>query len=342
MTYIVTGGAGFIGSNIIKALNQQGIDKIVAVDDLQDGNKIANLSDCNIMHYMDKNDFLSAVQNHQLPFKNIKAVIHQGACSDTMEHNGVYMMSNNYQYTLDLFDWCQDKKIPFLYASSAAVYGKGTTFIEDREYELPLNVYGYSKFLFDQVLRRRMKKGLRSQAVGLRYFNVYGINEQHKGRMASVAFHHFNQYQERGFVQLFGGFDGYDAGMQTRDFISVEDVVKVNLYFLQHPEISGIFNVGTGKGQSFNDLAVATINTCRIAENKPALSLQELIKQEILRYIDFPESLKGKYQSFTQADLSKLRKIGYHDDFLTVEQGVERYIKQLLVKNGQESLSNKS
>ncbi|MBR3482771.1 MAG: ADP-glyceromanno-heptose 6-epimerase, partial [Neisseriaceae bacterium] len=228
MTYIVTGAAGFIGSNIVKALNEKGIRKIIAVDDLTDGTKIANLSDCDILDYWDKNEFMNAIIcQHQFSFKNIHAVFHEGACSDTMEHNGVFMMANNYRYTYDLFLWCQENKTPLLYASSAAVYGGGAVFKEDRKYEKPLNVYGYSKFLFDQVLRRYMKKGLKSQTVGFRYFNVYGINEQHKGRMASVAFHHFNQYKKDGFVMLFGKYDGYENGEQKRDFVSVEDVVKV-------------------------------------------------------------------------------------------------------------------
>ena len=185
-----------------------------------------------------------------------------------MNHDGLYMMDNNYQYTLDLLDWCQDERIPFLYASSAAVYGKGEIFREERELEKPLNVYGYSKFLFDQVLRRRMKEGLTAQVVGFRYFNVYGQHEQHKGRMASVAFHHFNQYREHGYVNLFGANDGYGNGEQTRDFVSVEDVAKVNLYFYDHPNFSGIYNLGTGRSQQFNELAAATVNACRAAERQ--------------------------------------------------------------------------
>ncbi|MDO5686066.1 MAG: ADP-glyceromanno-heptose 6-epimerase [Neisseria sp.] len=329
MTYIVTGAAGFIGSNIVKGLNARGISDILAVDDLQDGHKFVNLVGCDIAHYMDKHEFLEAVLQHRVPCKDIEAVIHQGACSDTMEHDGVFMMENNYQYTLDLFDWCQDKRIPFLYASSAAVYGKGEVFREERAHESPLNVYGYSKFLFDQVLRRRMAQGLRAQAAGFRYFNVYGLHEQHKGRMASVAFHHFHQYRERGYVQLFGGYDGYAAGAQSRDFVSVEDVVKVNLFFLDHPERSGIFNLGTGRSQSFNELAAATVNACRAQAGEAALTLDEMVKQELIRYIDFPDALKGKYQSFTQADISALRDAGYGEGFYTVEEGVARYVAAL-------------
>ena len=329
MTIIVTGAAGFIGSNIVKGLNARGITDIVAVDNLSNGQKFKNLADCDIAHYLDKHEFIRQVRDHIFPFSDIEAVFHEGACSDTMNHDGLYMMDNNYQYTLDLLDWCQDERIPFLYASSAAVYGKGETFREDREHEEPLNVYGYSKFLFDQVVRRRIAAGLGAQVAGFRYFNVYGAREQHKGRMASVAFHHFHQYRERGYVELFGSYDGYGSGEQSRDFVSVEDVVNVNLFFLDHPEQSGIFNLGTGRSQSFNELAAATVNACRAAEGKEKLGLAELVAQGLIRYTEFPDALKGKYQSFTQADIARLRDAGYAQDFLTVEQGVERYVDWL-------------
>ncbi|MCS4532795.1 ADP-glyceromanno-heptose 6-epimerase [Neisseria montereyensis] len=330
MTIIVTGAAGFIGSNIVKALNERGITDIVAVDNLTRGEKFKNLAECEIAHYLDKHEFIRQVREHVLPFDEIEAVFHDGACSDTMEHNGLYMMENNYQYSLDLLDWCQDERIPFLYASSAAVYGKGEIFREERELEKPLNVYGYSKFLFDQVVRRRMAAGLTAQVAGFRYFNVYGPHEQHKDRMASVAFHHFNQYRTQGYVNLFGENDGYGKGEQMRDFVSVEDVVKVNLFFLDNPDKSGIFNLGTGRSQPFNDLAAATVNACRVAEGEAAMSLQELVKEELIRYIPFPDALKGKYQSFTQADISRLREAGYQDAFFDVDEGVSRYVHWLL------------
>ena len=332
MTIIVTGAAGFIGSNIVKALNERGITDIVAVDNLTRGEKFANLAECEIAHYLDKHEFIRQVREHILPFDNIEAVFHDGACSDTMEHNGLYMMDNNYQYSLDLLDWCQDERIPYLYASSAAVYGKGEVFREERELEQPLNVYGYSKFLFDQVVRRRMEEGLTAQVVGFRYFNVYGPREQHKGRMASVAFHHFNQYREQGYVNLFGGYDGYGEGEQSRDFVSVEDVVKVNLFFFDHPELSGIFNLGTGRSQPFNDLAAATVNACRAAEGKEKMSLPELVSAGLVRYIPFPDALKGKYQSFTEADITRLREAGYEEPFYDVEQCVSRYVQWMLEK----------
>lgn len=329
MTIVVTGAAGFIGSNLVKALNERGVTDIIAVDNLSSGDKFRNLVDCEIAHYMDKHDFLALLLEGEFEGE-LSAILHQGACSDTMNHDGKYMMDNNYQYTLALFDYCQHEEIQFLYASSAATYGKGTVFKEERKYEGPLNVYGYSKFLFDQVLRQRMKEGLSAQAVGFRYFNVYGPREQHKGRMASVAFHHFNQYREHGKVKLFGGWDGWGNGMQSRDFVSVEDVAKINLYFLDHPEKSGIFNLGSGRSQPFNDVAVATVNACRRHEGQPGLSLDEMVAQGIVEYVDFPDALKGKYQSFTQADIAKLRSAGYDAELFSVEQGVDRYVDWLI------------
>jgi ADP-L-glycero-D-manno-heptose 6-epimerase len=306
MTYIVTGAAGFIGSNIVKALNARGIRDIVAVDNLTRADKFKNLVDCEIAEYVDKQDFLAVVESGELS-GDIDAVFHEGACSDTMETDGRYMMENNYRYSLSLFEWALEESVPFLYASSASVYGGGTTFREEREFESPLNVYGYSKFLFD----------------------VYGARESHKGRMASVAYHFFNQYRATGKVKLFAGTDGYADGEQRRDFVSVEDVVNVNLFFLDNPSISGIFNLGTGRSQTFNDAAVATVNACLALEGKPAKSLAELLSAGTLEYIPFPDALKGKYQSFTQADLSNLRAAGYTEEFLTVEQGVANYIPWL-------------
>ncbi|WP_440027767.1 ADP-glyceromanno-heptose 6-epimerase [Chromobacterium amazonense] len=333
MTIVVTGAAGFIGSNLVKGLNQRGITDIIAVDNLSSGDKFHNLVDCEISHYLDKHEFLHLLLDGEYEGE-LSAILHQGACSDTMNHDGKYMMDNNYQYTLALFDYCQHEEIQFLYASSAATYGKGTVFQEQREYEGPLNVYGYSKFLFDQVLRRRIKEGLSAQAVGFRYFNVYGPREQHKGRMASVAFHHFNQYREHGKVKLFGGWDGWGDGMQSRDFVSVEDVVKVNLFFLDNPGKSGIYNLGSGRSQPFNDVAEATVNACRRHEGKPALTLAEMVQQGVVEYIPFPDALKGKYQSFTEADIAKLREAGYRDAMLSVSEGVNRYVDWLISRQG--------
>jgi len=323
MTLIVTGAAGFIGSNLVKALNARGESDVIAVDNLQRAEKVANIADCEISDYVDKLDLVARL--HAGHFDGVRAVLHQGACSDTMETNGRYMMENNYQYSLDLLAWCQEKRVPFIYASSASVYGAGREFKEARENERPLNVYGYSKFLFDQAVRR-MLDARTAQVAGFRYFNVYGPREAHKGRMASVAFHFFNQYRDGGKVRLFEGSDGFGAGEQTRDFISVEDVVAVNLHFLDRAELSGIFNLGTGRGQTFNEVAVATINAVRKARGEAPLTLEQLRSAGALEYIAFPPQLVGKYQSYTQADVAALRAAGFREPFLDVEEGVGRYV----------------
>lgn len=323
---VVTGAAGFVGSNIVRGLNRRGHTNILAVDDLTDGDKFVNLVGGQIADYMHKDDFRRGVLEGFLP--GVRAVFHQGACSDTTERDGRFMMDNNYRVTLELFEYCQLHKIPFIYASSAAVYGAGPVYVEDLANERPLNVYGYSKFLFDQVLRARMSS-LTAQVVGLRYFNVYGPQEQHKGRMASVAFHNMNQFLAEGHVRLFGGWDGYADGGQMRDFISVEDVVDVNLHFLEHSKISGIFNCGTGRAQPFNDVASAVVNAMRGIQGKPALSLEDLVKQGMLRYVEFPEDLKGRYQSYTQADVTALRKAGFTAPMRDVQTGVTEYVQAL-------------
>jgi ADP-L-glycero-D-manno-heptose 6-epimerase len=327
MYTIVTGAAGFIGSNIVKALNERGSARIVAVDDLKRSEKFRNLVDCEIADYLDKEDFLARLVAGQFDGA-VEAVLHQGACSDTLETDGRYMMANNFRYSLTLLDWCQAMKIPFLYASSAATYGAGKQFREEAACEAPLNVYGYSKFLFDQVVRRRLPGG-GAQIAGFRYFNVYGPREAHKGRMASVAFHHYHQFRDEGRVRLFEGCGAYGDGEQRRDFVHVDDVVRVNLFFLDHSEKSGIFNVGTGRAQSFNELAAANVNACRALSGKPAEPLGALLEQGFIEYIPFPDALRNKYQSFTQADLSKLREAGYEAPFAGVETGVARYVRWL-------------
>ncbi|HYL17984.1 MAG TPA: ADP-glyceromanno-heptose 6-epimerase [Burkholderiales bacterium] len=328
MSIVVTGAAGFIGSNLVKALNQRGEDDIIAVDNLTRGDKFRNLVDCRIADYVDKQDFVRQVAAGAYD-NEVTAVLHQGACSDTMEADGRYMMENNYRYSAELLDFCQAEEVPFIYASSAAVYGAGSVFREEPQHERPLNVYGFSKVLFDNLVRRRWSENT-AQVVGLRYFNVYGQREAHKGRMASVAFHFFNQYRAEGRVKLFEGSGGFEAGEQKRDFVSVEDVVKANLHFLDHPERSGIFNLGTGQAQTFNEVAVATINAMRASRGESALDLEELRSQSLIEYISFPLGLKDKYQSYTQADIAQLRRAGYNAPFLNVEQGVGRYVQWLL------------
>jgi len=327
----VTGGAGFIGSNIVKGLNDVGREDVIVVDNLEKGEKFLNLADLEIADYIDKRDFIDMIKGGEFNGE-VEAIFHLGACSDTMEYNGVYMMSNNYDYSKALLHFCQQNKASFIYASSASVYGAGPVFRESPEFESPLNVYAYSKFQFDKYVRR-MYDDRTAQIVGLRYFNVYGDREQHKGRMASVAFHFSNQYRESGHVKLFEGLDGYENGAQLRDFISVEDVVKLNLFLFEHMTISGIFNVGTGRCQSFNDMAVASVNRCREEQGEDAMDLATLQEKKIIRYIDFPEALKGKYQSFTEADISALREAGYNEEFLTVEEGVSRYVGRLIGKS---------
>lgn len=311
---IVTGGAGFIGSNIVKALNQRGEENILIVDDLTDGTKFKNIADLRFADYIDKDDFLARIAS----FGKITAIFHEGACSSTTEWNGKFMMQNNYEYSKTLLHYCQQKQVALIYASSAAVYGSNTTCAIDPAYEAPLNVYGYSKLLFDNYVRRVARKEL-GQVVGLRYFNVYGPREQHKGSMASVAFHCYNQVQAEHHVKLFAGSGGYGDGEQRRDFIYVKDVAAVNLWLLDHPEVSGIFNVGTGNSQPFNDVAQAVLQWSKREKNIAGR----------VEYIPFPEHLKGRYQHFTEADISSLRKVGYAQPFCNVAQGVKDYLDDI-------------
>ncbi|MSQ52959.1 MAG: ADP-glyceromanno-heptose 6-epimerase [Betaproteobacteria bacterium] len=328
MTTIVTGAAGFIGSNLVRALNSRGERDVIAVDNLQSSEKFRNLADCEISDFVDKRDFLSLLMAGEFD-GGVDAVFHQGACSDTMQTDGRYMMENNYRYSVELLDFCCEQEVPLIYASSAAVYGGSSTFREERQFESPLNIYGYSKFLFDQIVRRRLPDA-GVQIAGFRYFNVYGRNEAHKTRMASVAWHFFNQYQSDGCVHPFQGSGGYEDGEQRRDFIAVEDIVRVNLWFLDHPHARGIFNVGTGRAQSFNDVAVVAVNACRAARGESIITLADMREKGIIGYRDFPETLKGKYQHFTQADMDALRQVGYQDEFASVEQGVTTYCEWLL------------
>ena len=310
---IVTGGAGFIGSNIIYGLNLRGFDEILVVDNLTLGVKYKNLVNCVIADYMDKDVFLEKIQKGDFDNTSITAVFHEGACSATTEWDGRYMMANNYQYSQILLNFCERQQIPFIYASSAAVYGDIRDFKEDPSFESPLNVYGYSKYLFDQYIRRQQDK-LTTQVVGLRYFNVYGPRESHKDSMSSVAYHLNNQLLDGGSIRLFEGCDGYSNGEQRRDFIYINDVVAVNLWFLDNPDKSGIFNVGTGRSQTFNEVAQAVINF----HGRGALT-----------YVPFPEHLVGCYQSFTEANLENLRASGCGHQFMSVEDGVSDYLTWL-------------
>ena len=308
---VVTGGAGFIGSNIVAGLNRRGVEDILVVDDLGDGTKFRNIVDCRIADYMDRSEFLPRLEAGDLP--PLRAVFHEGACSATTEWDGRYMMDNNYRFSKVILHHCLRERVPLLYASSGAVYGLGNRFVEEPACEDPANVYGYSKALFDQYVRRLLPRA-ESQVVGFRYFNVYGPREAHKGQMASVALHHFHQIREQGRVRLFEGCDGYAAGEQRRDFVHIDDVVDVNLWFLDRPEISGVFNVGTGRAASFNEVARAVIDHFGEGE---------------IEYIPFPEALRGRYQSFTEADIGALRRAGYERRLLNVQAGVAKYMQSL-------------
>ena len=307
---IITGGAGFIGSNIAKALNNRGETDILIVDNLVNGKKMLNINDLNIADYMNKEEFIARIKKDEDFGGKVQAIFHEGACSATTEWNGKFIMENNYDYTKSLLHWCDKHNAQYLYASSASVYGSGLVFKEERQNELPINMYAYSKFQFDQYVRRFQQQA-KNQIVGFRYFNVYGPREQHKGTMSSTAFHFHHQVNETGVAKLFAGIDGYENGEQRRDFVYIDDVVDVNLWFLDNPDKSGIFNLGTGNSQSFNDMANAVIKWHGKGE---------------IDYIPFPAHLKGAYQSFTEADISNLREVGYQPEFKKVEQGVKCYL----------------
>jgi ADP-L-glycero-D-manno-heptose 6-epimerase len=306
---IVTGGAGFIGSNLVRHLIARGYDDVVVVDDLTDGHKFVNIADCPIADYLDKSEFLERLEGGAFA-ASVRAVFHEGACSTTTEWDGRYMMQNNYAYSRRLLHHCLERAIPFLYASSAAVYGASPRFAEDPANERPLNVYGYSKLQFDRYVRRHATRP-DSQVVGLRYFNVYGPYEQHKGSMASVAFHFDRQLDAEGEVRLFEGTGGYEDGEQRRDFVYVDDICALKLWLYEHPQVSGIFNAGTGRAQTFNELARAVIGWHGRGR---------------IRYVPFPAQLEGAYQSFTQADLDLLRATGCPTVFRPVEKGVRDYL----------------
>lgn len=315
-----------IGSNLVHGLNAFGVDDVIAVDDLSDGSKYRNLATARLSDYFDKDDFYGRFMRRE--FGRVDVVLHQGACSDTMEQNGRLMLENNYRCSRNLLDACQGQGTRLLYASSAAIYGGSDTFREQAEFERPLNVYGYSKLLFDNVVRSRLGSTA-LQVAGLRYFNVYGPREQHKGRMASVAFHNYGQFRESGSVRLFGQYGGYGAGEQQRDFVYIDDVVAANLWFLEHPERSGVFNLGTGRAQTFNEVARATVNACRALRGEGALALEQLVAKKLIQYVDFPAALVGKYQCHTQADLGALRAAGCDLEFADVATGVKRYVDWL-------------
>lgn len=311
---IVTGGAGFVGSNLVHELNLRGHQNILIVDNMGDGNKFKNLVPLKFQDYMDKADFIENMRQGYFDRQEIQGVFHIGACSDTMEYNGNYMMKNNYEYSKELLHFCLKKKVSFIYASSASVYGNGENgFTENPQCEGALNVYAFSKMQFDRYVRQILPQA-NSQVVGLRFFNVFGPQEMHKGRMASIAYQLYHQIHDAGVAKLFAGTQGYGDGEQLRDFIYVKDVVKVNLFFWKHSDKKGIFNCGTGKARSFNDVANSIIK----AKGKGRIE-----------YIPFPEGLKGKYQSFTEADTTSLLEAGYDGGFMELEDAIADYCRYL-------------
>lgn len=320
MYIVVTGAAGLVGSNIVKALNARGVSNIIAVDNLTKADKFSNLVGCDIVDYLDKQDFIERVQAGHFDGE-IDAVFHQGACTDVTESDGRYLMENNYRYSMILLDWCLDQDVQFLYASSAAVYGAGSGCREERQREAPLDVHGYSKFLFDQVVRQRLAQSPSSQVVGLRYFNVYGPGEAHKGPLASFACQSFRQFQADGKISLGEGLQG--------DFVFVGDVAKVNLFFFDHPEKSGIFNLGSGCTSSFEEVANATVNGIKRAKSEMPLTLAESRAQGLLEHVALPAAENGKYPACAQADLTRLREAGYEAPMTTLEEGVQKYVEWL-------------
>lgn len=316
---IVTGGAGFIGSNLVKGLNEKGYTDILIVDNLGQSEKFRNLVGLRYTDYVQKNDFLAGIKEGKYQPSSIQAIFHEGACSDTMEYDCNYMMSNNYEYSKVLLHFCLEWHIPFLYASSASTYGNGAHgFKEEENCEGALNIYAFSKLSFDRYVRQQLPEA-KSLVVGLKYFNVFGPQEHHKGRMASIAYQLYHQMKQQGFVKLFKGIDGYADGEQLRDFVYVKDVVKVNLHFFENGGTNGIYNCGTGKARSFNDVAKAVIAHFDTGH---------------IEYVDFPDGLRGKYQNYTQADLAHLTAAGYQGGFHSLEAAVAEYCKFLETNNG--------
>src|SRR5579863_1164811 len=319
---IVTGGAGFIGSNLVHELNAHGFTDILVVDNLTSSRKHLNLAGARFADYMDKAEFRRAFNANALDAQNIEAIFHQGACSNTLEDNGAYMMDNNFQYSKELFAFAVRQGIPLIYASTAAVYGLSGPghFAPTLENERPLNVYGFSKLAFDNYLRHQLAAGdVPIPIVGLRYFNVYGPREQHKGRMASVIHHFAKQIRDTGCVRLFAGTGGYGDGEQSRDFVYVRDLARINMFFAQvgpyapaagaaRVEYQGVVNAGSGASRTFNDVALAVMREVGPAE---------------VEYIPFPADLEGRYQHFTQADLASLRQLGFTEEMTRLEKGIE-------------------
>ena len=314
---IVTGGAGFIGSALIAALNKRQITDILVVDELGTDRKWKNLRNLSFTDYVEKDDFLEMVIEDKLD-SSIDAVFHLGACSDTTETNASYLIKNNYEYSKLLAQWATADNIRFIYASSAATYGDGSAGFSDDQEKIeilrPLNMYGYSKHLFDLWARRA---GLLKKIVGLKYFNVFGPNEYHKADMRSFCIKAFEQITSTGKVRLFKSYKPeYADGEQKRDFIYVKDAVDMTLFFYDNPQLSGLFNIGTGKARTWNDLVKAVFAA--------------MGKELNIEYIEMPESIRNQYQYFTEADITKLQKAGYKKEITPLEDAIKDYVQSYL------------
>ena len=314
----ITGGAGFIGSALAVELNKQNINDILIIDDLTNGEKFTNLKRFEFTNFLDIDDFINKLDLNLLI--KPKCIFHQGAISDTMERDGKLMFKYNYTFSIKLFEWAKINKIPFIYASSAAVYGLNEICIENKSYENPINVYGYSKLAFDNYVRKELSN-VESQVVGLRYFNVYGFGEQNKGNMSSTILQFYNQYIEKKTIKLFGEYLNYKQGSQSRDFIYIDDIIKTILWFYHNNHASGIYNLGTNKSSTFNDVAKEIIKN-------NALYSEDVFRKTV-KYIDFPNHLKGRYQSYTLANMNLINKTGFKHKFLTLQEGIAEYIKKL-------------
>ncbi|WP_370775098.1 ADP-glyceromanno-heptose 6-epimerase [Roseburia sp.] len=318
MSVIVTGGAGFIGSCIVRTLNDMGIEDITIVDHICETDKWMNMRNKKYTEYINRDEFLEKLPEYA---GKVTHIIHMGACSATTERNFDFLYKNNYEYTKTLWKFCTENQISFIYASSAATYGDGKEGFDDKEdikRLRPLNGYGYSKQLFDLWAEKQTIAP--KQHVGFKFFNVYGPNEYFKGSMASVIFHSFNKINETGEMGLFKSYkEGYEDGGQLRDFVYVKDICKVVKFMIEHEEVSGLFNLGTGQARSFYDLAASTFKAMGLEPN--------------IKYIEMPESLRAKYQYYTQANMEKLRSVGYADDFYSLEDGAKDYVQNYLMKN---------
>ena len=312
---ILTGGAGFIGSCFLWKLNQQGITDIIVVDHLDDTDKWKNLLGKKFSDYIQKEDFVEMVKERKLP--KPEAIIHMGACSSTTNTDGNYYIKNNYEYSKTLAKWAITNKAYFMYASSAATYGDGSLGYTDDVSNLmqlePLNMYGYSKHLFDMWI---LNNGFLDKVTGLKFFNVFGPNEYHKADMRSIVCKTFPAVRDEGKIKLFKSHKSeYADGEQKRDFVYIKDVVDIMFTLMQDPEKSGIFNLGTSLARSWNDIAKAMFKA--------------LDKEAVIEYIDMPETLKPKYQYFTQADMSKLKDTGLNVTFRSLEASVADYVGYL-------------